>query len=161
MALHSIQRCLRRPTRSLLSQSKSFVKRNSSNSRIHDTDSCGIPLQPTWSVNQLLSSYPLPRLSSTTLNRLYDLSALIPPQEGTRQYEAVKADLEEMVRLVEAVRLVDTSAVSISGRGEKEDADKHTDPIEPSQLGEVGQQLLKHASQTTEQFYAVDSERKR
>ncbi|KAH9482432.1 hypothetical protein JR316_0004532 [Psilocybe cubensis] len=119
------------------------------------------PTTPTWSVNDLLSSYPSPRLSSTTITRLYDLSALIPPQEGTPQFEAVKSDLEEMVRLVEAVRLVDTSSVSVSGRGEKEDADRNIAPIDPSQLGEVGQQLLKHASQTKDQFYVVDSERAR
>ncbi|PPQ92357.1 hypothetical protein CVT25_008708 [Psilocybe cyanescens] len=161
MALHSLQRCLRQPTRSIVLQTKSYARRNSSQSHKHDTDSCGIPLQPTWSLNHLLSSYPLPGLSSATVNRLYELSALIPPREGTKQYETVKADLEEMVKLVEAVRLVNTSSVSITGRGEKEDADRQTSAVEQSQSGEVGQELLKHASQTTGRFYVVDAERKR
>jgi len=121
------------------------------------TDSCGIPLKPTWSVNELLSSYPSPTLSNSTINRLYELSALIPPQEGTTQYDAIKKSLEGMVRLVEAVRLVDTSDVSIEGRGEKEDADRR----KPVAVSENGQKLLEHAERTHNGFYVVDSERRR
>ncbi|PAV20512.1 hypothetical protein PNOK_0313900 [Pyrrhoderma noxium] len=42
--------------------------------------------------------------------KLHDLSALIPPEEGTEAHEELKNELEEMMRLVEAVKLVDTNA---------------------------------------------------
>jgi len=96
-------------------------------------------------------------LSATTLNRLYELSSLVPFDEGTQNYNAVKESLEEMIKLVEAVRLVETSRVSLAGRGEKEDADLGTPRTVPS--GGAGQELLKHASRKSDQFYVVDSER--
>src|SRR6266545_309969 len=87
-------------------------------------DSCGIPLVPSWSVNELLSSYPSPTLPNETIKKLYELSALIPPEQDTPRYKTVKKDLEEIIRLVEAVRLVDTAGVSVQGRKEREDADR-------------------------------------
>ncbi|KAF8974668.1 hypothetical protein BDZ97DRAFT_1911830 [Flammula alnicola] len=155
MAFQPLQRCLRLT----LALPKVSFRKHSTSRPTHETDFCGIPVRPTWSVNQLLSSYPSPKLSPTTINRLYELSALIPPKEGTPQYKAVAKDLEEMVRLVEAVRLVDTSGISVTGRGEKEDADRENFSLEDSE--ETGHALLKHASRTQDQFYVVDSERRR
>ncbi|KAF9569385.1 hypothetical protein CPC08DRAFT_181324 [Agrocybe pediades] len=130
----------------------------SSSTKANTTDDYGIPLRPTWSVNELLSSYPTPKLSNATLDRLYELSALLPPKE-TKEYDSVKENLEEMIRLVEAVRLVDTSGVIPAGRGEKEDADRVLSEV--AEGGERGQELLKHATNTKDGFYLVDAERKR
>lgn len=92
-----------------------------------------------------------------TVNRLYELSSLVPPEEGTSNYNASKQNLEEMIKLVEAVRLVDTSELMV-GRSEQED----TDLVAPQTTlsGEIGQELLKHASRISDRFYVVDSERR-
>ncbi|KAF9471842.1 hypothetical protein BDN70DRAFT_778229, partial [Pholiota conissans] len=124
-----------------------------------DTDTYGIPVRPTWSVNKLLSSYPQPKLSPQIIQRLYELSALVCPKMDTSDFKVVQEDLEEMIRMVEAVRLVDTSGVSVKGRGEKEDVDGQAIYSEPR--GEFGQGLLEHASRTQDQFYIVDSDRRR
>lgn len=121
-------------------------------------DSCGIPIEPTWSVDKLLSSYPSPTLSNQTIRKLYKLSALVPPEEGTPKYESMKKSLEELIRLVEAVRLVDTSGVSLRGRTVKEDADREQAALEPR---ENGQSLLKYASHVINEFYIVESNRRR
>jgi hypothetical protein len=63
-----------------------------------------------------------------------------------------------MIKLVEAVRLVDVSVVSLAGRGEKEDVDLGTPRTIPSE--EAGQGLLKYASRKSDQFYMVDSEKR-
>ncbi|KAI9466813.1 hypothetical protein BJY52DRAFT_20667 [Lactarius psammicola] len=70
-----------------------------------ETDDCAIPLKPTWSVDDLLSSYPRPTISSLALDRLHILSALIPPEEGTPQHANLIRELEDLVKLVESVRL--------------------------------------------------------
>lgn len=154
MALRSLHSSLR----------PSFASLNASSRTIFipaapKSDSYGIPVQPTWSVNDLLSSYPQPKLSPQIIHRLYELSALICPKEDTSQLKSVQEELEEMVRLVEAVRLVDTSGISVKGRGENEDADRQA--VYPEQRGKSGQDLLKHASRIQDQFYIVDSDRRR
>ncbi|KAH9007025.1 hypothetical protein EDB86DRAFT_2841576 [Lactarius hatsudake] len=70
-----------------------------------ETDDCAIPLKPTWSVDDLLSSYPRPTISSPALDRLHVLSALIPPEEGTPKHAKLIRELEDLVKLVESVRL--------------------------------------------------------
>lgn len=145
---------------SLSSFDKLSLSRRISTSRSRkETDSCGLPVQPTWSVYELLSSYPSPELSTNTIARLYELSALVCPKADTPQFKLIKEELEDMVRLVEAVRLVDTSGISVKGRGEKEDADLNTPHTE--ELGESGKDLLKHASRAKDGFYIVDSDRRR
>ena len=145
---------------SLSSFNKSLLTRRISASHPRrKTDSCGLPLQPTWSVYELLSSYPSPELSTNTITRLYELSALACPKVDTPQFKLIKEELEDMVRLVEAVRLVDTSGITVKGRGEKEDADLNTPHGETS--GEYGKDLLKHASRAKDGFYTVDSDRRR
>lgn len=123
------------------------------------TDSCGLPIQPTWSVNDLLTSYPSPKLSPNTIARLYELSALVCPPQDAPQFDAVKVELEEMIRLVEAVGLVDTLGTIVKGRGEKEDADQDRSYLE--QPFDTGSALLKYASRTQDGYYMVDAERKR
>jgi len=151
-----IRQALSRPNLARLNIVKNW---QSSHSVKHQVDSCGIPIQPTWSVHQLLDSYACPKLSSTTFDRLYELSALAPPKRDTLQYEKMKKDLEDMVKLVEAVEQVNTNGVFLVGRGEKEDEDRTQ---QNTQLqGEHGQTLLKYAARTENRFYAVDAERKR
>lgn len=152
----SVRRALKRPN---LARQNIVKNWQSSHSIKHQVDSCGIPVQPTWSVHQLLESYACPKLSSTTIDRLYELSALAPPKKDNLQYEKMKEDLEDMVKLVEAVKQVNTNGVSLVGRGEKEDGDRTQ---QNSQFeGEHGQTLLKYAARTENKFYAVDAEKKR
>lgn len=152
----SIRRALSQPNLARLNIVKNW---QSSHSIKHQVDSCGIPVQPTWSVHQLLESYPCPKLSSTTIDRLYELSALAPPKKRTLKYDKVKKNLEDMIKLVEAVRLVNTDGVPLVGRVEKEDRDRIQ---QISQFeGEHGQTLLKYAARMENRFYAVDAERKR
>ena len=152
----SFRRALSRPNLTRLNIVKNWQP---SRSIKHQVDSCGIPVQPTWSVHQLLESYASPKLSSTTIDRLYELSALASPKEDTLQYEKMKKDLEDMVKLVEAVKQVNTNGMSLVGRGEKEDGDRihQNSPFE----GEHGQTLLEYAARTENGFYAVNAERKR
>ncbi|KAI6047065.1 hypothetical protein EDC04DRAFT_2621557 [Pisolithus marmoratus] len=133
-----------------------------------ETDACGIPLNPTWSVTELLSSYPTPTLSSTTFRRLHELSALIPPAEGTPEHDEMKRELEELVRLVEAVKLVkleDQPGETIpdgriwaEGRGLPLDNDSSR---ERDQDGAQGRDLLRLASQTLDGMYVVETDNKR
>lgn len=131
-----------------------------------------VPSQPTWSVHELLSSYPRPSISPTTFEKLHHLSALIPPEEGSDEHMRLKHELEEMVRLVDAVRLVDTSSVAT------EDGIIPDGRVRPEEEGimlasnsremefedpetESGTQLLKHASRTKNGCYVVEAERRR
>ncbi|KAI6096335.1 hypothetical protein EDD16DRAFT_1673308 [Pisolithus croceorrhizus] len=127
-----------------------------------ETDAYGIPLNPTWSVNELLSSYPMPILSSTTFRRLHELSALIPPTEGTPEHDEMKRELEELVRLVEAVKLVkleDCPGNTIAdgriwaeGKGIPLDNDSSGDDD-----GVQGRDLLSLASRTLNGMYVVEA----
>jgi Asp-tRNA(Asn)/Glu-tRNA(Gln) amidotransferase C subunit len=124
-----------------------------------NTDEYGIPLTPSWSVTELLSSYTKPTISSQTLNHLHDLAALVPPDDNTPEYSKLKGEISELVRLVEAVKLVDTQGFSVSARWDKEDADKRNAEVPPKDIPE-GQELLKHAARTQHGFYLVDADRK-
>ena len=131
-----------------------------------------VPSQPTWSVHELLSSYPRPSISASTFKKLHELSALLPPEEGTKEYDQLKHELEEMVRLVDAVRLVDTSS-AVSGadlipdgriRAEDEGIvlSSNTRDVEfQDSSTESGTELLKHASRTKNGYYAVEAERRK
>ncbi|KAF5387936.1 hypothetical protein D9615_000126 [Tricholomella constricta] len=152
------QRCLRRP------RHVAFVNAARPRRRLlhvkHETDECGIPLKPTWSVHELLSSYPKPILPSTTLTRLHELSALIPPAEGTLKHVELKEEMEELIRLVEAVKLVDTEGVHPTSHRAK-DGDTPDQNLSSLEGEPSGGDLLRHASRTLDGFYIVDSDRKR
>lgn len=121
-----------------------------------------MPIKPTWSVHELLSSYPSPKLPSETLKKLYTLSALVPPAEGTPEHAKITRELEEMIRLVEAVRLVDTEWVVVAGRGEVKDMDrKHYGNPEDVREDGYGKELLKHAARTVDGYYVVEADRTR
>lgn len=136
-------------------------------STLAETDDCGIPLQPTWSVHDLLSSYPKPKLSPSTLTHLHRLSALTPPEEGTPEHAKLTSELEDLIKLVEAVKLVDCSELQADQEGNKIPDGR----ILPKGVGidlnggsveEVkdGRELLKHAARTEDGFYVVDADRR-
>lgn len=151
MSLSVLRRCLFHPRHlQLLGPSRTYKIS-------HETDACGIPVKPTWSIHELLSSYPSPTLSSATLTRLHELSALVPPAEGTPEHAKLKKELEEFVRLVEAVRLVNTDGVEVVGGREYTDGPGFDTPKEDVS----GRALLHHASLTKDGFYVVETDRKR
>ncbi|KAG5340462.1 hypothetical protein C0989_001478 [Termitomyces sp. Mn162] len=121
----------------------------------HEIDDCGVPLKPTWSVHELLSSYPKPTLSSATLTRLHELSALRPPEKGSIEEKKLKGEMEELIRLVEAVKLVNTQGVHPT-TFELPDQQAGFSEDEPS-----GRYLLENAARTLDGFYVVDSDRRR
>lgn len=129
-------------------------------SRVTKTDEYGIPTAPTWSVTSLLSSYPRPLISSQTLNHLHKLAALIPPTQDTPEYEKLRKEVSELIRLVGAVRLVDTSGILVSARWGEEDADRQNAELPLQDISE-GQELLKHAARVENGFYLVDADRKK
>ena len=132
-----------------------------------ETDEVGIPIRPTWSVNELLSSYPKPSISPATLKHLHALSALIPPEEGSPEHAKLTEEMEDLIKLVEAVKLVDTDSpgdengvpdgrIWAEGTGINLDAE----PI-PAMENEVeGRDLLKYAKNVSpEGLYLIDSDR--
>ncbi|KAJ7499218.1 hypothetical protein FB451DRAFT_1204674 [Mycena latifolia] len=125
-----------------------------------ETDSSGIPLRPAWSVNELLSSYPTPSLAPHALRRLHELSALLPPEENTPEYDRLKAGLEELIRLVEAVKLVNTEDVTAFGSEAPGSQSKAAESNQPQErLPNDGRSLLQHAARTHEGFYIVDADK--
>ena len=130
-----------------------------------DTDSCGIPLKPTWSVFGLLSSYPKPSITTETLNRLHELSALVPPEGGTEEADGLKTELEQLVKLVEAVKLVEVNRSEESsipdGRIWAEGTGLPLNEAnEVTRDGVNGQALLRHAARTSNGYYLVDADRR-
>ncbi|TCD62739.1 hypothetical protein EIP91_006464 [Steccherinum ochraceum] len=131
----------------------------------------GIPLQPTWSVNDLLASYPRPSISPATLEKLHALSALIPPETGTPEHQKLTEELEDLVKLVEAVKLVDKDVFEglsptdvPDGRVWAEGAgiDLTTTSERPSSGEQVGgRALLKHAARTANGLYVVEADRRK
>ncbi|KAI0676995.1 hypothetical protein C8Q78DRAFT_1073742 [Trametes maxima] len=133
-------------------------------STLADVDASGIPLKPTWSVNKLLSSYPRPTITPATLKRLHELSALIPPEEGTPEHVRLTREIEDLVKLVEAVKLVDVSSVAGQGEhtvpdgriwaeGEGINLESEPSTSEGDSQDTSGSALLTHASRTMDGLY--------
>ncbi|EIN10467.1 hypothetical protein PUNSTDRAFT_51100 [Punctularia strigosozonata HHB-11173 SS5] len=123
----------------------------------------------------MLSSYPKPSVDAATLRKLHDLSALISPEEGTDAHAALTRDMEDLVKLVEAVKLVDLKESSAldgreqtnsvpdgriwpKGEGMILNAEEWTGTPEQEECGTA---LLGHASRTAQGLYAVDADRHR
>lgn len=161
------------------------INRAYKNSKIYEKEYSGfpnvavdqqcIPEELVWSVHDLMSSYPRPRLSSDKLDQLYDLSALIPPAKGTEERAILTEELEELMRLVEAVKFVDCDALSKAeeqlddgpvpdGRVpsvlEGSELTSNTREVEFDDPESSGRALLKHAAKTKDAFYIVEQERK-
>ena|ERR1700733_4616771 len=113
---------------------------------------------PTWSVHQLLSTYPAPKLKPELLTRLHKMSALKAPAEDSDAFRVLRGEMEELVRLVEAVKLVETTGISSDGRiwpiGRGVDLDSTRAKNELS-TGE--QDILRHAAKTINDYYIVDT----
>ncbi|KAI0269184.1 hypothetical protein BC834DRAFT_865212 [Gloeopeniophorella convolvens] len=136
-----------------------------------ETDDCAIPLKPTWSVDDLLSSYPRPVISPSALHRLHGLAALVPPPDGTPEHAKLTNDLEDLVKLVESVKLVNVSAGSgptdtvLDARVWAEDTGTDLQKSAPkgdSDHEALGrEELLSRATRTENGFYLVHSDRAR
>ncbi|CAE6458621.1 unnamed protein product, partial [Rhizoctonia solani] len=128
-------------------------------------DDLPVPLQATWSVGELLSTYPAPELSDETFARLHRLSALNAPGSTSSDKNTMKLELQELLRLVEAVKLVDTS--SLDGVNQQELLDSRIwaegqgidfDAPAANHLSEVhGDDLLKHAKTHVDGQYMVET----
>jgi len=75
-----------------------------------ETDDDGIPIRPTWSINQLLSSHHKLTMPPATMKRLHSLSVSIPPEEGS-EHAKLTEEMQDLVKLVEAVKPVNTGSV--------------------------------------------------
>lgn len=134
-----------------------------------NTDEHGIPVRPTWSVNELLSSYPRPTISPATLKHLHTLSALTPPEEGSPEHVKLTEEMQDLVKLIEAVKLVNTDSVGdgdtipdgrIWAEGTGIDLDAELVPADENEV--QGRGLLKHAENVSpEGLYLIDSDRSR
>ncbi|KAI9507715.1 hypothetical protein F5148DRAFT_980975 [Russula earlei] len=133
------------------------------------TDECAIPLKPTWSVDDLLSSFPRPTISSPALRKLHVLSALIPPEEGTPEHAKLTRELEDLVKLVESVRLSKapgtSSSVSVNTAvdsrvwAEGTGIDLQKAPIADGDREALDRvELLSQASCTENGFYVIHSD---
>jgi len=132
-----------------------------------ETDEHGIPVRPTWSVNELLSSYPKPTISPATLKHLHTLSALIPPEEGSLEHAKLTEEMQDLVKLVEAVKLVNTDSVDdgngvpdgrIWAEGTGIDIDAEPNPTDENEV--QGRDLLKYAKNVSQEgLYLIDSDR--
>ncbi|KAI0068956.1 hypothetical protein BV25DRAFT_68384 [Artomyces pyxidatus] len=136
-----------------------------------ETDDCAIPLGPTWSVDELLSSYTTPKISPSTLTHLHRLSALLPPEEGTPEHETLTRELEGLVQLVEAVKMAqfgqDKAGAHLGAKSDGRIWPENTG-IDLAECAATGdredalhqQQLLSHATRTMDGLYVVDSDRR-
>jgi hypothetical protein len=131
------------------------------------SDELGIPTTPTWSVNELLSSYPSPKLSHETFDHLHKLSALKTPNPSGPEHAKLKTELEGLVKLVEAVKL---SSSKLRDGGEqvpdgriwkKGSGLRYAESAAPASEEAKGRNLLKHANRTFNGYYEVDSGRTR
>lgn len=171
----AIQRCsslFKRPLIPLLQRgSHRFISAKANHQLPVETDSHGIPVRPTWSVNELLSSYPKPTITAATLEHLHELSALIPPEEGTPEHQKLTDEMENLIKLVEAVKLVDPELLPQTKDGEVPDGriwaegfgielTREKSSGSPAAQGEVhGQALLDYAARTENNLYVVDADR--
>lgn len=161
--LQSSRRALRPSLRVL-----NATRKNSTQSRLIDTDSLGIPTRPTWSVDELLSSYPKPKITPATLKHLHELGALIPPEEGTEAHAKITSEMENLVKLVEAVKLVhvesysEDSHIIPDGRiwAEGVGIELSEDLSEEGDDGSSGRALLQHAHKISPKgMYLVDADK--
>jgi len=146
-----------------------YASRNSRRDpELVETDDCAIPLRPTWSVDDLLSSYPRPTILSPALRRLHALSALIPPEEGTPEHAKLTRELEDLVKLVESVRFFNVSdelgpaSTIVDARVWAEDVGidlQQTPPGDHDREALDPVELLSRASRTENGLYVIHSDR--
>jgi len=126
-----------------------------------------VPTQATWSVNGLLASLSQPSISPEKLERIHVLSALIPPTSETVEHQKLTEGLESLVKLVEAVKLVDAKDVEGSGhhvpdgRVWPDDIGIDLSQGLPCDTNVDGRELLKHAAWTANGLYVVEADKHR
>ncbi|KAH7343576.1 hypothetical protein B0J17DRAFT_182550 [Rhizoctonia solani] len=127
-------------------------------------DDLSVPLKATWSVGQLLSTYPAPELSDGTFTRLHRLAAINPLDSASPDKERLKLELKELLRLVEAVKLVDPSSLDgtkqlgLDSRIWAEGRGMDLDAPMADHLGEAhGEALLRHAKKHIDGQYVVET----
>ena len=131
------------------------------------TDEHGIPARPRWSVNELLSSYPKPTISPVTLKHLRTLGTLSPPEGGSPDHAKLMEEMQNLVKLVGAVKLADVDSVDDAhgvpdGRiwAEGTSIDLGVEPIPVDESEVQGRDLLKYARNVSpEGLYFIDSDR--
>lgn len=90
--------------------------------------------------------------------RLHKMSALNAPAEDSDAFTTLKGEMEELIRLVEAVRLVDTTGVSSDGRIWPMDRGVDLDSARANKEVSTGEQdILRHAAKTINGYYVVDT----
>lgn len=128
-----------------------------------------MPVEPTWSVKNLLASYPAPTLEPATLKRLHKLSSLTPPEEGTPEFETLRKDLAEMIRMVEAVKTIELpkdgsgipdGRIWPEARGMQFEEGASGEALDLPEEAK-GRPLLDAATNTKDGYYLVETERKR
>jgi len=98
------------------------------------------------------------------MKRLHSLSALVPLEEGSPEHAKPTEEMKDLVKLVEAVKLVNTDSVDDGnsipdgweelGRGGTD-----AEPISVDENEVPGRDLLKHANVSSEGLYLFDSDR--
>jgi len=159
---------------------RSRPKATAAKDEIEVDDLC-IPIEPTWSVQEQIAASPRTRITPSQLGHLHKLSGLVPPEPNTPEHHKLTRELEDLIRLVEAVKGVDVSAVKVegevpdgriwqTGRGmelrdynmEKveDNSEEKVESLEEGKQAE-GTELVKHAQRTVGGFYVVEHDRKR
>lgn len=140
-----------------------------------DVDEFGIPTRPTWSVKSLLASYPSPAIDDEILDKLHRLSALKAPEKGSEEREVLRGEMEELVRLVGAVRVAKIKEEQgdglIDGRiyplpytvdlGYKPEAKDAESLAEGTDEMPKGKELLRHSQTTNGTVYVLPDLSKR
>ena len=103
------------------------------------------------------------------MKHLHALSALIPPEEGSHEHAKLTEEMQALVKLVEAVKLINTDSVGdgngipdgrIWAEGTGIDLDAEPIPVDENEV--QGRDLLKYAQNVSpEGLYLVDSDRPR
>ena len=98
---------------------------------------------------------------------MHTLSALIPPEEGSPEHAQLTEEMQDLVKLVEAVKLVNTDSVDdgngvpdgrIWAEGTGIDLDVEPTPADEDEV--QGRSLLKYAKNVSpEGLYLIDSDR--
>ncbi|KIM25614.1 hypothetical protein M408DRAFT_331142 [Serendipita vermifera MAFF 305830] len=140
-----------------------------------EVDEFGIPTQPTWSVKSFLASYPSPAIDDETLDKLHRLSALKAPEKGSEEREVLRGEMEQLVRLVGAVRVADIPTDEgdgfMDGRiyplSQKIDFAHKPKPKDAGELVDSGEklpsgrELLRHSQTANETVYVLPDLSKR
>jgi hypothetical protein len=96
---------------------------------------------------------------------LHELSALLPPEEGTPEYVKLKHELEELIKLVEATKLIKLEEAGNIGIPDgRVIAEGSGIPLDraPRGDGDVrGRDLLSYASCSVNGMYVIETDRSR